>query len=483
MLSHNKQAFTLVELIVVITVLAILATIWYLSIVWYSQDARNSARISDMRVIEKALSLIGTSWELFPVPDDARSVTYSGSTVWTQWTFASGALAQLRRVSDVPKDPIFWVPYSYSVLPNRTIYQLWAVTEWWVFAKAPIGISASYAFSGENLLGYTRGNYITQDVYVSNGGDCYLLSSPSIILSEIPSSGSLLADNVYNYAYQNSLSLPLSYSGSLTDSWGESSFQVSELYNRCSIGSITELELYIAKLSTSYQQLADTGKYDPLIFNSNTNNFKLWIANSLVERWFIVEDAVIKELKSPLPQRVFIDTFTDTNGTNIESHSSLSSSWSWLMHAGWTTGSYTIQSWELAKNNNSISLVYPVPLPAINSDNYGMSFQVKNFAGGTISWYLRYTDTNNYYSFDISGSWYQIMRREWWVLSVFQNISETIYPDDTISFSARWDSLVFSIGGIEKENILAGWISWISTTPIFMQNAGASIDDFTLTYK
>jgi len=94
----------------------------------------------------------------------------------------------------------------------------------------------------------------------------------------------------------------------------------------------------------------------------------------------------IKELKSPLPQRVFIDTFTDTNGTNIESHSSLSSSWSWLMHAGWTTGSYTIQSWELAKNNNSISLVYPVPLPAINSDNYGMSFQVKNFAADIKLW-------------------------------------------------------------------------------------------------
>ncbi|MDD2745529.1 MAG: type II secretion system protein, partial [Candidatus Gracilibacteria bacterium] len=46
--SHDfKKAFTLIELIVVITILAILGTIGFLSIGGYSSKARDSARIGD----------------------------------------------------------------------------------------------------------------------------------------------------------------------------------------------------------------------------------------------------------------------------------------------------------------------------------------------------------------------------------------------------------------------------------------------------
>ena len=53
----NKKAFTLVELIVIITILAILWTIAFLSFQWYTKSARDSVRISDLKNIEKALSL------------------------------------------------------------------------------------------------------------------------------------------------------------------------------------------------------------------------------------------------------------------------------------------------------------------------------------------------------------------------------------------------------------------------------------------
>ena len=52
----NRQGFTLVELIVVITILAILGTIGFLSLQGYSANARDSKRTADMRSISTAVS-------------------------------------------------------------------------------------------------------------------------------------------------------------------------------------------------------------------------------------------------------------------------------------------------------------------------------------------------------------------------------------------------------------------------------------------
>ena len=56
-MKNTKRAFTLVELVVVITILAILGTIAFISLQWYSSDARNSKRTSDLKNIEKTMSM------------------------------------------------------------------------------------------------------------------------------------------------------------------------------------------------------------------------------------------------------------------------------------------------------------------------------------------------------------------------------------------------------------------------------------------
>jgi prepilin-type N-terminal cleavage/methylation domain-containing protein len=53
----QKQAFTLVELIVVITILAILGTIAFISMQSYSKTARDSVRVADIKNIETSLEL------------------------------------------------------------------------------------------------------------------------------------------------------------------------------------------------------------------------------------------------------------------------------------------------------------------------------------------------------------------------------------------------------------------------------------------
>jgi len=52
-MRNTKSAFTLVELIVVITILAILGTIAFISLQGYSADARNSKRTSDLNNIKE----------------------------------------------------------------------------------------------------------------------------------------------------------------------------------------------------------------------------------------------------------------------------------------------------------------------------------------------------------------------------------------------------------------------------------------------
>ena len=54
-MRNTKQGFTLVELIVVITILAILGTIAFISLQGYSADARNSKRTSDLDSLNSAV--------------------------------------------------------------------------------------------------------------------------------------------------------------------------------------------------------------------------------------------------------------------------------------------------------------------------------------------------------------------------------------------------------------------------------------------
>lgn len=54
-MRNTKSAFTLVELIVVITILAILGTIAFISLQGYSQEARNSKVTSDIRNLVTAV--------------------------------------------------------------------------------------------------------------------------------------------------------------------------------------------------------------------------------------------------------------------------------------------------------------------------------------------------------------------------------------------------------------------------------------------
>ena len=121
--AHQKNAFTLVELIVVITILAILWTIAFISLQWFARDARDSQRLNDVRAIEKKFSVLRTEWNKLPQPDEAITITASGTVISYQWKVWSWVLRNIQQAWEI-FDPILNEPYTYSVNENRTKYQM-----------------------------------------------------------------------------------------------------------------------------------------------------------------------------------------------------------------------------------------------------------------------------------------------------------------------------------------------------------------------
>lgn len=78
-ISRKKyHGFTLVELIVVITILVILGTIAFTSLSGFSGSARDSSRLSDITNIAKGLDVTLAKVGSYPSPDNPFNVTYSG---------------------------------------------------------------------------------------------------------------------------------------------------------------------------------------------------------------------------------------------------------------------------------------------------------------------------------------------------------------------------------------------------------------------
>jgi prepilin-type N-terminal cleavage/methylation domain-containing protein len=148
-------AFTLVELIVVITILAILWTIAFLSFQWYNRSARDSVRTSDIKNIEQWLwVMIAKSW-IVPTPDDNKiTLTASWTVIWYQWYAWKQVQNAIWMSANWWKDPLDLNYYTYSTNANKTKYQLLWFLEWGV-SKSEI-LWKSYAIDYSNRFITTR---------------------------------------------------------------------------------------------------------------------------------------------------------------------------------------------------------------------------------------------------------------------------------------------------------------------------------------
>jgi prepilin-type N-terminal cleavage/methylation domain-containing protein len=144
----HKRAFTLVELIVVITILAVLWTIAFVSFQWYAASSRDSVRVTDLKNIDKVLKLRVTAWESLLLPEKSIKLTASGTILHYQWLMWEKLLSHYW-LSNWWLDPIDNSPYAYALNANRNKYQLLGFLETW--NSAVFNFNKSFANNSERF--------------------------------------------------------------------------------------------------------------------------------------------------------------------------------------------------------------------------------------------------------------------------------------------------------------------------------------------
>ena len=142
--------FTLVELIVVISILAILWTIAFLSFNNYSSSARDSQRISDTTNLKKWLDIYQAQSGFYPMPEWSISTWVILSTEVTYMWTIQDQVSNIAKISKTPKDPSTNNPYIYWITYDKKQYQI------------------ALALENSNVAFNNQQNLITQTTYAAN---------------------------------------------------------------------------------------------------------------------------------------------------------------------------------------------------------------------------------------------------------------------------------------------------------------------------
>lgn len=218
-MKNNKYGFTLVELIVVIIILAILWTIAFFALQWYSQSSRDSVRVSDISRMKTSLEIFNVEAWKYPEPTWYTNVTYSWWIVWLQGTFWDSVVKNVVKLNKIPLDPITDWQYTYSITTNKKEFQIW-----WIFESDDIWLRNTNEVFAWDVIArvYVVWNYNWKVIKSMTWTVCDILSVPSIIASDVQTSNELvdiLSWKKLVYEWYNNLPETFKNSRFKSDGW------------------------------------------------------------------------------------------------------------------------------------------------------------------------------------------------------------------------------------------------------------------------
>jgi prepilin-type N-terminal cleavage/methylation domain-containing protein len=166
-----REGFTLVELLVVITIIAILTIITVSQFQTARKKASDGQRKADLNSLSKALQMYYADYGSFPVSDDGF-LTYpaGGSLVPISWgeEFHDGATPPYVYMKVLPKENASspYPPFCYVTDPGGSMYGLFAMLENTDDKQCVMdGTDGEYSHCGENY--------------------CYSVVSPNIVVTDL----------------------------------------------------------------------------------------------------------------------------------------------------------------------------------------------------------------------------------------------------------------------------------------------------------
>ena len=287
--------FTIVELMVTITVLTILSSIAYIWYSSYTSNSRDVSRISNLTNIKKALELEKTVSKTLPIPENSKQVKYLWKTVWYNWSIWNATLTNLNYFVDELEPKYKEVDFNYSLDVKNNIYELWTIleNEW---NELPISFLFDKTYAAWNEKTYNFWTFNKLFVKTKINWELHVVSAPSMVLNKNENYNLLVNQETDLFSINNTYLLPWNYSNySETSTWITFIPRLLYKLNKCWVETDEEVVNFISGLNESFSD--DIFKNNPDykfiydnydLLRSDITNFsnieKVWLKiNSLLD--------------------------------------------------------------------------------------------------------------------------------------------------------------------------------------------------------
>ena len=463
-MNNFKKAFTLVELIIVISIVWFLSTLAFISFqsyVWKTQDTK---KVSDLRQITSSLQIKKEVNNFIPLPDNAVEVSWIGWN-WSSWILWENVKQQLW-LTKIPQDPKFWVNYTFSTFWSKYYEISTMVSRDSYFSSQRSLTQSSYA--QDSLIAKVEWNFNGYFIKYNSWGLNYYVSSPSITLSDVENQITPWLSTT-NIVIDGESNVPYSYTN-VVSSNSQKSFTPQILWSgeTCWPTSYYDIKSFVENIQNSFTEI-EKQKYKDII----SQNF----ANDIIDFWVHILNThwscTIEK-----PQDIPSVTFLSCNGKDLDfewyaTGEILSQddclfdvqwTWNWQVVNGWSSWQKSLRTQFLASQSWSITFSTQITKPLIFSFDY-----FRNNTNRLLNFYVNnnlVADTNIHTNWTTLST-VPLPPGEYEFRFEFQTDNATKFITlDNLRFEDVWIDLWFEKNTNNKINFTySGWIPWY-----FVQN-------------